>query len=133
MSRPIVHQSIIKAPIQKVWDAITDLTTTKNGTNCPQVESDFREGGHLICMPILEARTLWCRRSICEKLMRQTNFVRPQLELPSLFRTHTAALRISNGHTQYHRHSKSTGCFHLLHCFPIAMELTAVLPSASEV
>jgi uncharacterized protein YndB with AHSA1/START domain len=48
MARPIIHTAVFNAPIEKVWDAITNFDNYgKWNEFCPKVKCDFREGGSI--------------------------------------------------------------------------------------
>ena len=111
MGRPIVHQAIIKAPIQKVWDTITKFDEYgKWNEFCPQVESDLREGGHLV----MHAHFGGKHPVVQKEYFRLIN---PPIELRYglnwsflLYSERTQRLfELPNGHTQYYSSLRITG------------------------
>lgn len=111
MGRPIVHQAVIKAPIEKVWATITGFDDYgKWNEFCPKVDSDFREGGHLIMRanfggkkPVVQKE--YFRKIEAPKELRyglNWSFLLYSERIQRLF-------PLPNGHTQYHSSLKITG------------------------
>jgi uncharacterized protein YndB with AHSA1/START domain len=105
MSRPIIHQVIFEAPIERVWDAITDFDNYgKWNEFCPKVKSDFRVGGGI---------TMYAKMFPNRKPTSQTERffeitppkkLRYGINYGFLLRTDRIQrlFKLSNGNTQYH-------------------------------
>jgi hypothetical protein len=111
VSQPIVHQEVIKAPIQKVWEAITGFDDYgKWNEFCPQVESDFREGGHLVMHAHFGGKHPVVQKEYF-RIIKAPFELRYGLNWSFLlYSERTQRLfELPNGHTQYHSSLRITG------------------------
>lgn len=114
MSRPIIHTQIFNAPIERVWEAITNFDNYgKWNKFCPKVDSDFQVGG---------AITMYANMFPGRKPTSQTerffeitppNRLRYGINYGIILKTDRIQVLTSteNGKTHYHSTLKMSGMF----------------------
>ena len=112
MARPIIHTAVFNAPIEKVWEAITNFDNYgKWNEFCPKVKCDFKEGG---------AITMYANLFPGRKPTNQTerffeisapNKLRYGIDYGVILKTDRIQVlsALANGKTQYHSTLKISG------------------------